>query len=153
MEHSSRPRDAERATPAHFASWLRERLEERGYDLRPRGGGQSKFAADSGLGAGTISRILNAQAATETRVLQTISEALNVPLPEVLVASGVLTRSELNAVQRTSPQPRRAPLTPEAAAAELGISDPQARAVFVSMTKTLRQQRAENGGKDNAAEN
>ncbi|MEU6441384.1 helix-turn-helix transcriptional regulator [Streptomyces sp. NPDC047046] len=143
MEHN---KDA----PEAFAEWLRARLDERGYDLRPRGGGQSRFATDAGIGHGTVSRLLRGQAAPETRVLQLIADALRVPLAEVLVAAGVITHEQLAAVQTRPPRP--APLTPEGAADELGIHDPQSRALFVSMTQTLRTVRTKRDGND-AAEN
>ncbi|MEV0559420.1 helix-turn-helix transcriptional regulator [Streptomyces sp. NPDC050597] len=142
MEHSN-PAGNDLSTPAEFAAWLKRQLEHRGYDLRPRGGGQTRFAAESGIGAGTVSRMLRGQAATETRVLQLLATALRLPLAEVLVAAGVLSRSELQAVR--DPTPRPDPITPEEAADELGITDPQSRALFISMTETLRKQRAENG--------
>ncbi|EFL21865.1 putative helix-turn-helix domain protein [Streptomyces himastatinicus ATCC 53653] len=142
MEHkNSRGKDL--ATPADFAAWLKRQLEHRGYDLRPRGGGQTRFAEDSGIGAGTVSRMLRGQAATETRVLQMLADTLQIPLAEVLVAAGVLSRGELQNVR--NPAQREVPITPEEAADELGITDPIKRQVFVSMTETLRQQRAENG--------
>ncbi|UUN29448.1 helix-turn-helix transcriptional regulator [Streptomyces sp. FIT100] len=142
MEHMN-PRGDDLATPEEFAAWLKRQLEQRGYDLRPRGGGQTKFATDSGIGAGTVSRMLRGQSATETRVLQTLAQSLQLPLSEVLVAAGVLNRVELENVRH--PAPRTNPLTPEQAADELGITDPQSRRLFISMTETLRQQRAENG--------
>ncbi|PJN40484.1 transcriptional regulator [Streptomyces sp. CB02959] len=153
MEQPNLPRANQAASPAQFATWLRQQLERRGYDLRPRGGGQSRFVQDSGIGAGSVSRMLRGQGSTETRVLGLLADALDIPLPEVLVAAGVLTREELDGVRKAGTTPRPAPLTPEAAADELGITDPQSRRLFVSMTETLRQQRAENGGKEHAAEN
>ncbi|CAL9481897.1 helix-turn-helix domain-containing protein [Streptomyces sp. enrichment culture] len=134
--------DADRATPAQFAAWLRDQLQHAGYDLRPRGGGQGRFAADSGIGAGTVSRMLTGQGATETRVLQAVADALRVPLTTVLVEAGVLTRRELEALRGGAPAH---PLTPDQAADELGIHDEQARALFISMTRTLQQQKAQNG--------
>ncbi|MCX4824214.1 helix-turn-helix transcriptional regulator [Streptomyces sp. NBC_01142] len=141
MEHTT-PRGNDHASPDQFATWLKRQLEQRGYDLRPRGGGQSRFAADSGIGAGTVSRMLRGEGATETRVLKMLADALQLPLAEVLVAAGVLSASELCNVRNPA---RPDPLTPEEAADELGITDPQSRRLFVSMTETLRQQRAENG--------
>ncbi|MGE9695950.1 helix-turn-helix domain-containing protein [Streptomyces sp. CH6] len=143
MEHSNAAEE--------FATWLRARLDERGYDLRPRGGGQSRFATDAGIGHGTVSRLLRGQAAPETRVLQLIAEALRVPLAEVLIAAGVITHDQLAAVQTRPPRP--APLTPEEAADELGIRDPQSRALFVSMTETLRTTRTKRSDGNDAAEN
>jgi transcriptional regulator with XRE-family HTH domain len=144
------PHRDKRATPEEFAAWLRDQLERRGYDLRPRGGGQTRFAADSGIAQSSISRMLRGQGAPETRVLETLAETLDLPLAEVLVAAGILTRDVLHAIRQQSP--RTAPLTPEAAAEELGITDPQKVELFVSMTETLRKQRAKNG-EGNVAEN
>ncbi|MFE5395798.1 helix-turn-helix domain-containing protein [Streptomyces sp. NPDC056568] len=150
MDRTNPPRKNDRATPAEFADWLRDQLERRGYDLRPRGGGQTRFAADSGIGQASISRMLRGQGAPETRVLEALSETLDLPLAEVLVAAGILTRDVLLAIRQQTP--RTDPLTPEAAAEELGITDPQGVELFVSFTETLRKQRAANGG-DQAAEN
>lgn len=144
------PHRNNRATPAEFAAWLRVQLERRGYDLRPRGGGQTRFATDSGIAQSSISRMLRGQGAPETRVLETIAETLDLPLAEVLVAAGILTPDVLDAIRQQAP--RTDPLTPEAAAEELGITDPQKVELFVSMTETLRKQRAENG-EDHVAEN
>ncbi|WP_097990304.1 helix-turn-helix domain-containing protein [Streptomyces sp. f51] len=142
--------DGDRATPEEFAAWLRDQLERRGYDLRPRGGGQTRFAADSGIGQASVSRMLRGQGAPETRVLETLAVTLELPLAEVLVAAGILTRDVLQAIRQQTP--RTDPLTPETAAAELGITDPQGIELFVSFTETLRKQRAKNG-EDRIAEN
>ncbi|QCX77640.1 Helix-turn-helix protein [Streptomyces sp. YIM 121038] len=133
----------DRATPDEFAAWLREQLERNGYDLRPRGGGQTKFAKESGIAAASVSRTMRGQGIPETRVLEAIADTLHVPLAEVLVAAGILSRDVLHAIRHQTP--RTDPLTPEAAAEELGITDPQKIELFVSMTETLRKQRAENG--------
>ncbi|MET9555125.1 helix-turn-helix transcriptional regulator [Streptomyces sp. NPDC006645] len=135
--------EEDRATPEEFAAWLKDQLGRRGYDVRPRGGGQTRFAIDAGIAQGTLSRAMRGQGAPEVRVLETIAEFLRVPLAEVLVAAGILTRDVLQAIQEKGPRPD--PLTPEAAAGELGITDPQKIELFVSMTETLRKQRAENG--------
>ncbi|MFF9262033.1 helix-turn-helix domain-containing protein [Streptomyces longwoodensis] len=121
-----------------FAQWLRDRLEERGYDLGVRGGGQTKFAEDSGIGRATISRMLRGtQGSTDTRTLELLATALRIPLVEVLVQAGVLTPNELAAVQAPNPGTRQ--LTPEEAADELGITDEHARRMFISMVRTLQQ--------------
>ncbi|MGW5673969.1 helix-turn-helix domain-containing protein [Streptomyces sp. NPDC003860] len=150
MENPDQNRtDHDRATPEQFATWLRSQLTKRGYDVkRPRGGGQSRFAADSGIGRATVSRILAGQGATETRVLEALATALGVPLPDVLVAAGVLSSADLARVRA----PRTdTPMTPEEAADELGITDPLARQLFVAQTNTLRSAQSHNGGR--AAEN
>ncbi|MGI5450549.1 helix-turn-helix domain-containing protein [Streptomyces sp. CA-243310] len=138
-----------RATPAQFAEWLRQQLTARGYDLRPRGGGQTKFADDSGIGRATISRILGGHGATDTRVLALLAEALGSPLSEVLVRAGILDATELDAVQNPGTTGRR--ITPEQAADELGIRDEQARRVFLSMTATLQRETPRKNGEGNLA--
>ncbi|WP_371652469.1 MULTISPECIES: helix-turn-helix domain-containing protein [unclassified Streptomyces] len=138
------------ATPHEFAVWLRDQLTRRGYDLRPRGGGQTRFADDSGIGRATISRILSGQGANDTRVLALLSEALRLPLGEVLVRSGILDESELRAVQHPTPGSRR--ITPEQAADELGIADEQSRRLFINMTETLQRTPSPTHNEGRAAE-
>ncbi|MGW9041217.1 helix-turn-helix domain-containing protein [Streptomyces lydicus] len=120
-----------------FADWLRDQLTRRGYDLRPKGGGQTRFAKDSGIGGATISRILSGQGATDTAVLAKLASSLHLPLGEVLVRAGILDETELRAVQHPTPGARR--ITPEQAARELGIEDDQQRRLFISMTETLQR--------------
>ncbi|MGX1912438.1 helix-turn-helix domain-containing protein [Streptomyces phaeochromogenes] len=140
MEQNNQP-GSDKATPAEFARWLRDQLERRGYDMRPRGGGQSRFVADSGLSVGTISRILNKQGAQDIKVLEALALALDLPLAEVLIAAGVLSRRELADVQNPAPRPD-GPLTPEQAAGEMGIEDPEDVAHFVNTTEFLIRRRA-----------
>ncbi|MFF0894702.1 XRE family transcriptional regulator [Streptomyces sp. NPDC003278] len=120
-----------------LADWLRDQLTRRGYDLGPRGGGQTRFANESGLGRATVSRMLGGHGATDTRVLAQLAAALHVPLGEVLVRAGIATDAELGRIAHPDPGPRR--ITPEQAAEELGISDEQARRLFVSMVETLQR--------------
>lgn len=130
-------RNHQTAGPEGFAEWLRQQLVHRGYDMRPRGGGQSRFVKDSGMGSGTISRILAGEGATDTAVLAKLADVLHVPLGEVLVQAGILAAAELKAVQHPTPGARR--ITPEQAATELGIEDDQQRRLFISMTQTLQR--------------
>ncbi|MEW1672808.1 helix-turn-helix transcriptional regulator [Streptomyces noursei] len=130
---------------AQFARWLHDQLTAREYDLSgPRSGGRSRFADDSGISPSTVGRLLRGESVTDTRVLGLLAEALGVRLSEVLVRAGVISDDELAAVQTPTAGQRR--ITPEQAADELGIQDPQSRALFLSMTETLRKQRAANGG-------
>ncbi|MGI5252808.1 helix-turn-helix domain-containing protein [Actinacidiphila glaucinigra] len=121
-----------------FAEWLHTKLTARGYDLTgPRSGGKSRFSEDSGLSPSTVGRLLRAEPVTDTDVLARLAAALGVPLGEILVRAGVLSEDELGAVRAPDTGPRR--ITPEDAAAELGITDPQARRLFISMTETLQR--------------
>lgn len=133
-----------------FAAWLREQLTRRGYDLGIRGGGQTRFAQDSGIGRATVSRMLAGDGATDTRTLTLVAQTLNVPLTHVLIKAGILDENELKAVQAPITQPVR--ITPEQAADALGIEEPQARQLFVSMTETLQRTPApDTDGADRAA--
>jgi transcriptional regulator with XRE-family HTH domain len=137
---------------AEFGRWLTRLLEAKGYNLSgPRSGGRTAFAEDSGLSASTVSRLLRGEMPTDTRILRTLAEAIDVPYPEVLVRAGVMTSEELAAIQdRRRPAPGRR-LTPEEAADELGITDPAERKVFVSMTQALSRS-APNDGEHKLAE-
>ncbi|MEU9141676.1 helix-turn-helix transcriptional regulator [Streptomyces sp. NPDC048404] len=120
-----------------FALWLRQQLETRGFDLGIRGGGQSRFAEESGIGRATISRILSGQGATDTAVLARLAEALHTPLGEVLVHAGILNPQELTAINDPAAGPRR--ITPDQAADELGIQDAHNRRLFIAMAQTLQR--------------
>lgn len=125
--------------PRQFADWLRERLIRRGYNLSLRGGGQRRFAADAGLSPTSVSRLLRGEANPDADSLRAVADTLGTPFAEVLLRAGVLTPDDLDAVRhRDTDQPH---LTPEQAAAELGITDPQAVSVFVATTTALRHPR------------
>lgn len=149
MKNSNRRTTTEQvyasASAYEFSQWLTRRLEDLGYNLSgPRSGGRSAFAEKSGISASTVTRLLRGDMPTDTRILRTLAEAIDVPYPEVLVRAGVLTQDELKAVQRpTAPPGGR--LTPEQAADELGITDPAERKVFVNMAKTLRRTAPDDG--------
>lgn len=137
---------------AALASWLQQQLTTRGYDISgPRTGGRGAFATDSGISPSTVGRLLRGDKVTDTRVLALLAAALRVPLGEVLVRAGVLNEGELRAVQHPTTGSRR--ITPEQAADELGITDSQARRLFVSMAETLQRQPPPDAGEGNLAEN
>ncbi|WND36959.1 helix-turn-helix transcriptional regulator [Streptomyces sp. BB1-1-1] len=139
------------ATAASFADWLRDQLTRRGYDLSGlRSGGRTAFAADSGISPATVGRMLRGDNVTDTRVLGLLAAALHVPLGEVLVRAGILDERELAYVRNPQPGERR--ITPEQAAAELGIEDEQTRRLFVSMTETLQRTPPPSAGEGHRAE-
>lgn len=119
-----------------FAAWLRQELSARGYNLSVRGGGQRAFAALTGLSPTTLSRMLSGTVRVDVRTLELVAEGLDVPLTTVLIAAGVLTDDDLRAA--IAHQTPAQPLTPEDAAAELGITDPHARHVFIATINALR---------------
>lgn len=133
-----------------FAEWLADQLTRRGYDLSMRGGGRGRFAAESGISASTIGRFLRGDDFTpDIGNLGLLAQALRLPLGEVLVRAGILDESELRGVQEPTPGTRH--ITPEEAADELGITDPQARAVFIATTEALQRQRPAGASDDRRA--
>lgn len=90
-----------------FGSWLHTELQRKGYDLGLRGGGRTRFAADSGISPSTVGRLLRNEGATDTRVLAAIAETLGYPLGTVLVRAGILTEADLDAIseRRDTTQP------------------------------------------------
>jgi hypothetical protein len=87
---------------------------------------------------------------TDISILTQLAQALQHPLGDILVRAGVIDSSELRAVQDPQPGPRR--ITPEEAAAALGITDPQALRLFVSMAETLQRQPPPETGGQTAAD-
>ncbi|MFD5230983.1 helix-turn-helix domain-containing protein [Streptomyces qaidamensis] len=146
MKNSKRDTTTEAArSSAEFGRWLTQRLEAKGYNLSgPRSGGRTAFAEDSGISPSTVTRLLRGEMPTDTRILRTLAESIDVPYPEVLVRAGVMTPDELAAIQERRPAPGRR-MTPEEAADELGITDPAERKVFVNMTQTLSRSTPNDG--------
>lgn len=123
-----------RHTPQQFAVWLHGQLTARGYVLdRPRGGGQAKFAAESGIPRATLSRILKGEGGADIATLERIADALNVRLGVVLVQAGVISPGDLTTVSRPTGR-----MTADEAADELGITDPTKRDVFRGVVDTLK---------------
>ncbi|MEV5509022.1 helix-turn-helix domain-containing protein [Streptomyces orinoci] len=120
-------------TPATFAHWLKEQLRLHRYADR---GGQTRFAADSGISPATVSRLLRGDGLPDLRTLNALSEALQVPLSEILVRAGVLSPEDL---ARTATRPiHPESITPTQAARELGITSPEGVKAFERMVNGLR---------------
>jgi transcriptional regulator with XRE-family HTH domain len=118
-------------TPETFATWLREMMTRRGY---PERGGQKQFAADAGVSAATVSRLLRADGLPDTRTLEGVAAVLGIALPEILVRAGVVRQKDLEALRPINPEP----ITPREAAAELGITTPKGIDAFEQMVNGLR---------------
>ncbi|MFD8216178.1 helix-turn-helix domain-containing protein [Streptomyces sp. NPDC059697] len=153
MEQHADKQKRDEQTRRAFGDWLRARLEERGYVLSPRGGGQSRFAEDSGIGRSTVGRILNGQGATDIDVLEQLARSLNVPYGEVIVRAGIISAADLAQVRAPAPAAETGRyLTAEEAADGLGFTDEPDRSVFIGMTAALQRQRqARRGDADRAA--
>ncbi|MFK0233759.1 helix-turn-helix domain-containing protein [Streptomyces vinaceus] len=118
-------------TSESFVAWLREMLERRGYTER---GAQRRFAKDAGMSEPTLSRLLRGGGVPDVKTLESLSKALRVPLPELLVRAGVIQQQDLDALRHVAPEP----LTTEQAAAELGITSPEGIAAFDRTVRGLR---------------
>ncbi|SDT69579.1 Cro/C1-type HTH DNA-binding domain-containing protein [Streptomyces sp. TLI_053] len=131
------------ATPGaedHFPQWLDRRLRDLGYDLGARGGGRTKFAADAGISASSVSRLLAGRGKYEAALLAKIAPVLRVELSELMVRAGIVTADAIG--RAADPQPDGPPMTPQEAAAQLGIQSDTAVALFVSMVRTMQEQEA-----------
>lgn len=138
-------------TRAAFAAWLHDQLTARGYDLSgPRSGGKTRFAEHSGLSPSTVTRLLKGDRVADIDVFRRLAAFLRVPYGEVLVRAGVISADELGAIQNPDTGPRR--ITPEQAAAELGIVDDHARHAFVAMVNALQRPTPPPGGEENLAD-
>lgn len=123
-----------------FGQWLRDRLTERDYVLGTgrAAGGQRKLARQTGLSFSAISRLLAGETLNpDPDSLRRIAEATALPFGELLTRAGVLRPDELRAFQRGRPADAP-PLTPEQAAADLGIVDPVAVQMFVANVEAAR---------------
>lgn len=128
------------ANAANFAAWLRAQMEQRGYNLSLRGGGVTRLAEHSGVSKTVISGLLRGESHIPSpETLRLIASALRVNLGEVLIRAGVLTPAELRDIRDPNPTIGRPPITPEQAAAELGITDPTAVALFVANAQAAQQ--------------
>ena len=125
----------QRTQQQQFGDWLRQRLIAKGYNMAPRGGGQGRFAADAGIPPASLSRLLRGEGVPDIRTLIQLADALGEPLPDILVRSGAVPAEQLAGVQHPA---RERPITPEEAAAELGITDPTRVAAFVTMVDAFR---------------
>lgn len=125
---------------AAFGQWFEARLTDLGYDLSRRGGGRGRFAADSGVSPATVSRILLRQSIPAAHVLAQMAPTLREPLGSLLVLASLATEEEVRAA--AAPPPTDHPLTPEQAAARLGIKGTQAVELFVAYTRALQDQAA-----------
>ncbi|WP_371518012.1 helix-turn-helix domain-containing protein [Kitasatospora sp. NBC_01300] len=123
-----------------FPQWLDSRLRELGYDLGARGGGRTRFAADAGISASSVTRLLAGRGTPDAPLLAKIAPVLGVELSTLLIKAGVVTADEVS--RAATPQPEGRPITPQEAAAQLGIESETAVALFVSMVETMQDQEA-----------
>lgn len=82
--------------------------------------------------------MLAGQTLPDPNVLERLAEAVRVPLAELLVRSGVISRkSSVSVETAASRQSDAGPLTPPVAARQLGIRDPENIAFFERTVQML----------------
>ena len=111
--------DQDELRTEQFAAYVREAARRAGYDIdSPRGGGRAALARDTSMSPSSVGRLLAGKAMPDPAYLQPLAQALRVPLPELLVLSGLVSRDVFTEQQH----PPRA-LSPREAAADLGNWD------------------------------
>lgn len=124
-----------------FADFIRPAVVAAGYDIdSPRGGGKKQLAETVGMSQSSVGRMLAGQTLPDPVHLERLAEVLGVPLIDLLVRSGVVSdkaRRAVSEVPELRPEP---PLTPEAAARQLGIRSPDRIQMFTAIAKTLADQ-------------
>ncbi|MFJ5150869.1 helix-turn-helix domain-containing protein [Streptomyces sp. NPDC088353] len=123
-----------------FAQYIRPAVVAAGYDIdSPRGGGKKELAEAVGMSQSSIGRMLSGQTLPDPVHLERLAEVLSIPLMELLVRSGIVSRGAVSTSGAPSPE-RDTPLTAETAARLLGIRSPDRVQMFTAMTKTLADQ-------------
>ncbi|MEU9894274.1 helix-turn-helix domain-containing protein [Streptomyces phaeochromogenes] len=128
---------------ARFVRYIREAAGRAGYDIdSPRGGGKKAIAKATGMSQSSVGRMLAGQTIPSPPQLEKLADALEVPLIDLLVLSGVVSERAKSGVG-ASPPPRLAAiksLTIEEAADALGIRSPDRVRMFKAMASTLIEQ-------------
>ncbi|MFJ3044007.1 helix-turn-helix domain-containing protein [Streptomyces tendae] len=125
--------DYEDRTTQEFAEYIRAAARRAGYDIdSPRGGGRTALARDTGMSQSSVGRMLAGKAMPDPAYLEALATALRVPLPDLLVLSGLISR-EAFAGEAQSPRS----VSPREAAADLGIKDPAKVQLFETMVRAL----------------
>lgn len=142
--------DQDELRAEEFAAYVRDAARRAGYDIdSPRGGGKTSLARDTGMSQSTVGRMIAGKAMPDPAYLEPLAAALRVPLPELLVLSGLISR---NAFGDHGQQPPRA-VSPRAAAADLGIKDPAKVELFETMVRALlTEQNLSSGGRSSEGE-
>lgn len=127
------------ARTQQFAEYIRAAVTDAGYDIdSPRGGGKKALARATGMSQTSVGRMLAGQTMPDPNVLERLAEVLKLPLPELLVRSGVISRhSSASVAAAVSRLPESAPLTPATAARQLGIRDPENIRFFETTVQML----------------
>ncbi|KAB2344822.1 helix-turn-helix domain-containing protein [Actinomadura rudentiformis] len=81
-----------------FATWLREQMTARGYQLDgPRAGGPSRLAREIGVHRASVGRMLNRGVIPKLETLEAIATQFKIPRSDVLTAAGLGNESTSDA--------------------------------------------------------
>lgn len=123
-----------------FAEFVRHHAIKAGYDLSaPRSGGKTALANDTGMSHSTISRMLNGVCTPAPEFLESLADAIDVPVGHLLELAGVVSPGVLTGPQPSADQP----LTVQQAAARLGIRTPLRVALLAAVVETLLADQSE----------
>ncbi|MFF2650357.1 helix-turn-helix domain-containing protein [Streptomyces sp. NPDC058045] len=121
-----------------FAAYIREAARRAGYDIdSPRGGGKTAIARATGMSQSSVGRIIAGTSMPDPVYLQPLARTLRVPIEEMLVLSGLVSRESLTEAREA---PAQRPLSPRDAANDLGIRDPSMVDAFETMVRALLTQ-------------
>lgn len=125
-------------TAARFGRLVGDAARRAGYDIdSPRGGGKTALARDAGMTESSVGRMLAGKTLPDPRSFEAIARAVRIPVRDLLVEAGIISPQTLT----ENPSARVASdLTPEEAAARLGITDPIGREMFLGVVARLRRQ-------------
>lgn len=112
-----------------YAAWLAGAMRAAGLDIdRQRGGGRKALADAVGASPSSVTRWLDGKAVPSPEYFEPIANAVGVPVITMLVESGIISAESLTQLQRSDV--RSQPTTPEQAADDLDIHNPDERAAL-----------------------
>lgn len=127
--------DVDMTPSEEFAAWLEPAMRRAGFDLDRLSGGRLAFAEAVGVNPGTVTRWLQGKSMPDPDKFEAIAKALSVDPIEMLYGTGVLSAETAAFSHGTAVRSR--PITPSAAADELGIDDPYDRQMFIAMVNQI----------------
>lgn len=124
------------ATPTRaekFAAVVAPAAERAGFTGH---GARARLARATGMTESSISRMLLGQSIPDPRFFQPLADALELPVRTLLVEAEIISE---RALTETSQSQVRSQITPETAADEFGITDPEDRQLLLGLIARLRR--------------
>lgn len=135
------------ATPTRaqrFGAHVAAAARAAGYDIdSPRGGGKKALAEAAGMSHASVSRMLAGQTIPDPSFFEPLARVLHVPIGELLVISGLVSRETLLPEAGMHPPRKPKAVSPRDVAEDLGIKDPAKIEVFETMVRALLSQDAD----------